>query len=176
MCFHRSWSRPWYYISNSEILYLKLLYNHFIPLHLIVSFSKSIKFFNGVVGFRNNLIERYCDDKTGVNRSGFDRKQKKMSKANSLCLGNNGALVPSRLRVCFHLSRGFFFVFFFLFCFVFRNAHPALWGCLSFSRSLQVVSWSFTPRARLDWILLLWRQRLERERCVADKCDVLGTW
>ena len=126
MCFHRSWSRPRYCISNSEILYLKLLNNHFIPLHLIVSFSKSIKFFNGVVGFRDNLIERYCDDKTGVNRRGFDRKQKKMSKANSLCLGNNGALVPSRLRVCFHLSRGFFFVFFcfVLFCFSERSPCP----------------------------------------------------
>ena len=119
MYFHRSWSQPRHCISNSEILYLKLLYNHFIPLCLIVSFSKSIKkiktksikFFNGVVGFRDNLIERYCDDKTGVNRSGFDRQQKKMSKANSVCLGNNGALVPSRLRVCFNLSRFFFFFF-----------------------------------------------------------------
>lgn len=107
MCFHRSWSWPRYSISNSEILYLKLLYNHFIPLRLKVSFSKSVKRFNGVVGFRDNLIERYCDDKTGVSRSGFDRQQKKMSKANNLCLGNNGALVPSRLRVCFNLSRFF---------------------------------------------------------------------
>ena len=149
MCFHRSWSRPRYCISNSEILYLKLLYNHFIPLHLIVSFSKSIKFFNGVVGFRNNLIERYCDDKTGVNRSGFDRKQKKMSKANSLCLGNNGALVPSRLRVCFHLSRGFFFVFLFCFVLFFRTlTMPCEGVCPSLGHSKWLVDLSHLGQ---DW-------------------------